>query len=288
MQPEPAIRILNISGGVQSTALLLLSAQGKIERVDYAVFADNGWESRKVHEALDRLEREVCVPAGIPLLRVVTGDMRADCLDPVRGFAPIPLHVRKADGSRTLGLRQCSGEYKKRPLLRVARNLLGASSRYGPVAGGRWAEMWVGISTDEAVRAGREHGRNYAKYRWPLLELGLSRDDCRGVNEAAGFLDVPKTSCIGCPFRTDEEWRALRDECPDEWADAVDFDARIRGLPGLRSDAFLHRSLVPLGVADIDASVREVELGRLVSRLVAAAGELTVGQCERLRAAVGG
>lgn len=59
-----------------------------------------------------------------------------------------------------------------------------------------------------------------------------------------------------CPFHGNRQWRELRDNYPDEWADAVDFDRAIRkggarGLP-LDGEAFLHRSRVPLSIAPID------------------------------------
>jgi hypothetical protein len=280
---KPTLRILNLSGGVQSTALAILATTGRTDPVDYAVYADHGWEPPEVHAQLDLLEREVLRPAGVPLYRIVTGDLRADCLAPGRGFAPIPLHIRTPSGVRSMGTRQCSGQYKTRPLLRVARNLLGADSRYGPVSGGRWAEMWLGISVDEAQRAERQRGRSYAVYRWPLLELGLSRQDCQEINERAGFR-APRTACIGCPFKSDEEWRRLRDEHPEQWADAVEFDEAIRGSSGLRGEAFLHRSLVPLRLVELDG---DPVVERAVRGVEAGAGGLTVGQVERLRRVVG-
>jgi hypothetical protein len=281
---HPTIRILNLSGGVQSTALAILAATGETDPIDYAVYADHGWEPPEVHTQLDLLERDLLGPAGVPLHRVTTGDLRADCLNPGRGFAPIPLHIRNPDGSRAMGTRQCSGQYKTRPLLRVARNLLGADSRYGPVSGGRWAEMWLGISTDERERAERQRGRAYAVYRWPLLELGLSREDCQRINAEAGFV-APRTACIGCPFKSDEEWRRLRDQHPDQWADAVEFDEAIRSASGLRGQAFLHRSLVPLRLADLDA---DPVVERAVRGVEAGAAALTSGQVDRLRRVVDG
>ena len=38
------LRILSLGAGVQSTALLLMSIRGEIDRRDCAIFADTGWE----------------------------------------------------------------------------------------------------------------------------------------------------------------------------------------------------------------------------------------------------
>lgn len=88
------LRILSLGAGVQSTALLILSARGLIPKLDFAIFADTGWEPREVYEHLDRLEREVAVPAGITILRVSTGNIREDALNVDKRVAMIPLFTR--------------------------------------------------------------------------------------------------------------------------------------------------------------------------------------------------
>jgi hypothetical protein len=70
--------------------------------------------------------------------------------------------------------------------------------------------------------------------------------------------DRHRRFAITCPFHTDHRWRDLRDNRPDEWADAVEFDRAIRhGNAGarngveLRGTAYLHRSCVPLDQVDL-------------------------------------
>jgi 3'-phosphoadenosine 5'-phosphosulfate sulfotransferase (PAPS reductase)/FAD synthetase len=96
---SPALRVLSLGAGVQSTTLLLLSAQRHLPRLDAAIFADTGWEPRAVYEHLDRIDREIAQPAGIPILRVSCGNIRDDALDPRRRFASMPLFVLNRDGS---------------------------------------------------------------------------------------------------------------------------------------------------------------------------------------------
>lgn len=76
--------------------MLALSAQGILPKVDYAIFADTGWEPRAVYSRLDRLEREIAESAGIPVLRVSSGKIRKDALDPDHRFASRPEQGRKA------------------------------------------------------------------------------------------------------------------------------------------------------------------------------------------------
>lgn len=51
------IRTLSLGAGVQSTTIYLLACEGVIPPFDAAIFADTGWEPRRVYEHLERLER---------------------------------------------------------------------------------------------------------------------------------------------------------------------------------------------------------------------------------------
>jgi len=106
----------------------------------------------------------------------------------------------------------------------------------------------------------------YTTKRYPLLELGMSRKDCQRWLDKRGWGHTTKSACIGCPLHGNKAWRNLRDNHPDQWADAIDFDRRIRkggarGLP-LNGEAFLHASRVPLNQAPIDRWSRR-EYGEL-------------------------
>jgi hypothetical protein len=257
-----APRIISLGAGVQSTALLMLAAEGVIPPVDAAIFADTGWEPRAVYEHLDRLEREIAQPAGIPIHRVSSGNIRDDALDPERRFATMPLYVRNLDGSRGMARRQCTDAYKLRPIKAKVRELLGYTHPT-PVPRGLRAEQLIGISVDEAHRAHPSDVR-YAENVWPLLGLKWTRERCAAYLRARGWGDTPKSACVGCPFHGNRAWRDMRDRRPAEWADAVAFDAAIRHGSAraiaqgqdLRGQAYLHRSRVPLDQAPIDHVTR--------------------------------
>ncbi|MGW5434950.1 hypothetical protein ACWET9_49155 [Streptomyces sp. NPDC004059] len=247
--------------------MLLLAAEGRLPKLDGAIFADTGWEPRAVYEHLDRLEREVAQPAGIPVYRVSVGNIRNDALDPEHRFASMPLFVKNPNGGDGMTRRQCTSEYKLKPIKAQARQLLGYPHPR-PVPRGLYAEQWVGISRDEFGRA-KDSGIQYLRSAWPLLYLdgaadgreGWTRDDCLRYLRANGWESTPKSACIGCPFHGNAQWRLLRDTClcghrrdqhvevsgrllcdvcayndprvcteftAPEWDDAVDFDRSIR------------------------------------------------------------
>jgi hypothetical protein len=269
MLPDPVatpIRALSLGAGVQSSALLIMSARGELPKLDYAAFADPGWERPETYAALDRLEDEIAKPAGIPIVRLSAGDIRGDLLDPASRFATMPLFIKNLNGTRGMLRRQCTSTYKVKILLAEARRRLGADvspdGRIGRVKRGRSLEQWVGISTDEFARA-KDSGVLYARNRFPLIELDLTREDCERYLAEHGFAAVSRSACVGCPYTSDKGWRALRDEHPQQWNEAVEFDRAIRNGSAranangvaLRGQAFLHPSLKPLDQAPIDPPV---------------------------------
>lgn len=220
------LRLLSLGAGVQSTALLLMACDGVVPRFDAAIFADTGWEPKNVYDHLRRLT-EHAAESGIPVHQVSAGNIRDDALDPEHRFASMPLFVRNPDGSDGMARRQCTSEYKLKPIKRKTRELLGYPHPT-PVPRGVYVETAIGISLDEIGRA-KDSDVRYMRNVFPLLDLKMTRTDCERYNRSRGWTTVAKSACIGCPFHGNRQWRDLRDGSPEEWADAVDFDHEIRG-----------------------------------------------------------
>jgi hypothetical protein len=94
---------------------------------------------------------------------------------------------------------------------------------------------------------------------------GWDRDDCKAWLEKAWPLPVPRSACLCCPYRSNDEWRLMRDESPDDFARAVKYDEEVRAASkvgnerrGLsRGVSYLHRSRVPLAMADLDEPLND-------------------------------
>ncbi|MFF3620017.1 hypothetical protein [Streptomyces sp. NPDC002467] len=424
MSDQPTIKAMSFGAGVQSITEALLIAEGKLEKPHAAIFSDTGWEPAGVYATLDRVEREIFQPLGIPLYRVSNGVIQDDILNPDKmraipaytasqpyevkvvdrwGLCPVKscgwrkLRQVKADSAegagemslfavetadlsdmdglfdlihliplgatlsevdaraaqwappsdieieegdledeyvaaskvaaalRRAGLRQvpgphdpcnstglvatashtetkrdygmlnrkCTQQYKLRPILEQVRLLLGAPigneilcrycngegkrvapwrakrgetvigdcsvceglgtiSRVGPPPAGAWAEQWIGFSTDEIGRVSNRGDTKYSRSRYPLLELDMSRAQCIEYLEARGWGNVTKSSCLGCPFKSNAEWRRLRDTDPQAWAEVVAFDKAYRHGAGMTQQRYLHASCLPLDEAPID------------------------------------
>ena len=120
----PTCRFLSLGAGVQSSATLVLAVRGRIPTFDAAVFADTGWEPSTVYRQLARLTR-IAERAGIPVLRVSNGHIRKDALDSAHRFASMPLFTLGPKGERGMARRQCTTEYKIRPIKAEVRRRLG-------------------------------------------------------------------------------------------------------------------------------------------------------------------
>ncbi|WP_431894649.1 hypothetical protein [Nonomuraea sp. bgisy101] len=292
----PTLRVLSLGAGVQSTTLLLLAAEGRLPTIDAAIFADTGWEPKTVYDHLDRIENEIARPAGIPILRVkatsnaqrITGDLRNDSLTE-GAFVRIPVFVKDRSGtSAAMVRRQCTEEYKVNPIKAEVRRLLGYPHPR-PVPSDTFAEQWIGISRDEFHRA-KDARVRYLRNAFPLLDLpgaadgriGWTRNDCLRYLRGSGWESTPKSACIGCPFHGNRQWRELRDNHPDEWADAVAFDRELRTVPlrGIKEQPYLHRSLLPLDEAPIDKVTRTEWKDRQLDLFEAIADDLEEGPAD--------
>ena len=263
----PALRILSLGAGAQSSCLALMADQGYegLEKPDCAIFADTGWEPPAVYEHLAWLENELT----FPVYRVRDGNIRDDILagrTPTgRNFISIPVHTVDEAGKPGIGKRQCTSEYKLKPIFRKVRELLGVP----PGKRSRkeqWAEIWIGITTDEAERA-KPSREEYLRNRHPFLEMGISRRqliDWFQRNHPGR--ELPRSACIGCPYRTDVEWKHLRDQDPASFEDAANVDWALRNMPDLKAisrvEMFLNSRRIPLREVDLENTPTQAELHR--------------------------
>lgn len=254
------LNIISLGAGVQSTTMLLMADRGMISpKPDAAIFADTQWEPIAVYEHLRWLRSpNVC---SIPIIVVSGGNLRADTLAAIgaggrigRRFATPPFFTRASDGIREAMLsRQCTDAYKIEPINRRLREMIGLKPRQRAPKEPR-VSLWIGISTDEFHRA-KPSRVPWIERRWPLIEMSMARHDCVNWLKRHGYPSAPKSACIGCPFHSDRQWRAMRTQSPLEFADAVEFDEAIRpGMRSTRGEVFLHRSLKPLRNAVLPAA----------------------------------
>lgn len=246
------LRAISFGAGVQSTTMLFMAAEGMIGPMpDVALFADTGDEPVEVYDHLKRIQARA-LP--FPVEIVSAGSIREQMLGWSAGVhkhanGRPPLFVKHANGKVGQTRRQCTQDWKIVPLERRVRELVGIK-RGSPGPATPVVEQWIGISTDEIGRL-KAARRRWLHNRHPLIEANMDRRACSDFLASRG-VKAPRSACRICTFRSDLEWRHLK-ESPDDFEAACEVDDSLRsGDFALRGAAYLHRSGVAL--RDVDFS----------------------------------
>jgi hypothetical protein len=254
--------ILNLGAGVQSTALFLMSIAGEVHKFDYAVFADTQEEPDDVYHHLEWLESL----GGPPILRCTAGRL-GDALDKgtdANGngrtdgghYISIPAFTKHPDGRMGAVQRQCTKDFKVVPIEQaIRRRVFGAAPGKG-IPKDSVCVQYMGLSYDEPKRVIRVTERFLSKpknwkVQFPLFEMQMTRGDCMAYLKERVPHEVPRSACVFCPFKKDDEWRRLRDHDPKGWSRAIEIDRVCRTGTGLDAQRFLHRQCVPLEQVDL-------------------------------------
>jgi hypothetical protein len=268
------IEVLNLGAGVQSSTVLLMSIHGELPKIDHAIFADTGWEPQAVYRWLHDFLMPNAEKAGIPIHVVSRGDIRQDHLTGMlsgrRGRAggvdgvenkgqrwgSMPFFVKNPDGSQGLIRRQCTREYKIAVIERhLKREILGYKPRQR-MPKECVVRRWYGISYDEMDRTRTVNADgNWVANWYPLVERRITRQACLLWMDQHGYPEPPRSACVACPFRSMEEWRRLKRQSPQEFADAVAFDKAMRKCGGMNGDVYVHRKMVSLDEVDLSTDI---------------------------------
>lgn len=238
-----SVRAFSFGGGVQSTAALVLASRGEINFRTF-LFSNVGDDSER--DETITFVRDVAMPyakgAGIELVE----------LSPTRSGSPITLlklledpdrrsiaiPARGSNGGPVVP-RSCTRDFKIRVVDRELRSR-GASKKNPAVVG-------LGISLDEYQRATNRDGDNHV-VEYPLLDLQLTREDCKRIIADAGLPVPPKSACWFCPFTRLAEWREMRERRPERFDRAVQLERTIgdKQVALGRSRVYLTRYKGPL------------------------------------------
>jgi hypothetical protein len=267
-------RILNLGAGVQSTTLYLMLLAGEIQPgIDWAIFADTGEEPKAVYDHLRWLQSL----GGPPIMVRTVGRLGDDLLQGRNStggrFASIPAFTAASEGARAgIVRRQCTKEYKIEVIERaIRREILGLEPGQRVPKHVSVVQLY-GISLDEGGRSirirERLEGRRWITPEFPLIDRLMTRGDCLTWLTAFGVPhEVQKSACVFCPFKSNAEWRRLRDTDPQGWVRACNIDnaLRVEGTVANRKldqKLYVHRSCVPLDRADLgDPDPRQYHLG---------------------------
>lgn len=252
-QQKVAMKVLSLGGGTQSTVLALMAASGYLSDMpDIAIFADTGWEPKKVYDNIEWLKS--ILP--FPVVTVSSGTSIRDDISKgvnARGtpWLSIPVYMSKKNGEQAgMNWRQCTTDYKITPILKKVREILGIRPR-SPVPQNVQIEMWLGITSDETERV-RTSPDAWIFNKYPLIDKDMTREDCIDwFNEKYPDRNLPRSACIGCPYHSRKGWADMLTNDPVSFEDAEEIDTKLRDTKGniasrFRNDLFLHSSRKPL------------------------------------------
>lgn len=241
-----SLTVISYGGGVQSTAMLVLAAQGKLGYdVDAALFANVGDDSE--HPETLSYFREVAAPFakanGVELRELynVSPDGKPRTLMNLLLTENTPSIPVRLEPVGMPANRSCTKHFKIQVIARYLK-ANGATST-------NKATVCIGISTDEISRA--DGGKAQPKYQhsvYPLIDLGLSRSDCQKVISDAGLPLPRKSACFFCPYTRTHQWEEMRRDEPHLFHKACQVEDTINAkrLAQGKPPAYLSRLQQPL------------------------------------------
>lgn len=131
--------------------------------------------------------------------------------------------IRSRYSSEKISVRQLSKEYNigKTQINDIINN------KYWTDDKDTFAVVAIGISTDEIQRIRRKQEEPHEIVVYPLIELGLDRDDCKQIIADAGLPVPPKSACFFCPFHGKDYWREMKSDRPDLWEQTVSLEKML-------------------------------------------------------------
>lgn len=248
-------RVFSFGGGVQSTAALVLAAQGKIDYPTF-LFCNVGADSENPETLayVEQCAKPYAAEHGIELIELhkVRRDGSNDTILSrlMRTKKSIPIPVRMSNGAP--GNRSCTVDFK----IAVVDKWLKENTQARNIAE-VVAIVGLGISFDERLRMRyplSDPETPWKERAYPLVDLRLDRVACISIIENAGLPVPPKSSCYFCPFHRLSVWQEMRHKQPELFRKAADLEEFInqRRAELGKDNVWLSGALKPLMQATTD------------------------------------
>lgn len=218
-------------GGVQSTAIAALIYTGKLPKPDHAWIVDVGYEKSKTFDYVQAVLTPKLREIGVMLHIIKTTDHVDNGLFDKQENCVLPLFAKGDDGIVRKYNTHCSGTWKQR----VAHQWLRSMDV-------KRCDTWIGISIDEKRRIKRSR-LQWNQNRYPLVEMGIRREDCIDLIARMGWPKPEHTSCYLCPNQSDFQWQDIKRHYQYDWSKALAAEEYIRSI---NSTLYLHRTCKPL------------------------------------------
>jgi hypothetical protein len=244
------LKVFSYGGGIQSTAALVLAAQGRIDYTTF-LFCNVGGDSENP-ETLAYVQQHAMPYAqahGLELIELQAtrfGEQETLYQRLTRSErASVGIPVRMS-GNGAPGMRACTKDFKIMVIARWLRQH-GATKDHP-------ASVALGISLDEFQRMRTDSGIAYEKLAYPLIDQRIDRQQCINIIRDAGLPVPPKSSCWFCPFHSLRTWQEMRQNQPVLFEQACQLEASInaRRIALGKYPVWFSRMLKPLAQVTTD------------------------------------
>lgn len=208
-------RIVNLSGGKDSTAMLLMLLERQYQ-VDYILFADTGKDFPQMRDHLTQLAEYIKTHyPDAPEITTIKAEKTFDYL--------MFNHIKQKGARRgeagygwaTMFARWCTAQLKTAVLNKFCNALHDNYIHY------------IGIAADEEKRL-KPHSRK----AYPLAEWGVTEADAlaycyeRGFDWGGLYQHFDRVSCWCCPLKNLRELKTLWKYYPELWSELRQMDER--------------------------------------------------------------
>lgn len=236
---------------MQSTGLLVLAAQGKIDAKTF-LFCNVGDDSENpdtityVHDVAMPYARE----HGLEIIELqkVRRNGETDTLyrHLMKPSKTIDIPVRMSNGAP--GNRSCTADFKIMVVDRWLREH-GAKIEHVQVA--------LGISMDEIQRMKPNMDTSTMEWKenvFPLIDLRMDRQGCIRIIRDAGLPVPPKSSCFFCPYHKLSAWQEMREKQPEQFWKAAEIEQKLneRRVSLGKDKVWLTSKRIPLAMITTD------------------------------------
>lgn len=187
--------VWSFGGGVQTTAIAILIAQGKLPKPDSIIMANTDGERQKVWKYIFDYTLPLLNSVG-STIHIAPHELATVDDYSYNGDLLVPVYTRNGKFST-----YCSGEWKRE----VVR-------RYAVSQGFSSYTSWLGISTDEIHRAKKSRIKQVT-IKFPLcLGYGvcMNRGECYTLVDKYGWPEPPTSACVWCPHWSDVQWHEMK------------------------------------------------------------------------------
>jgi 3'-phosphoadenosine 5'-phosphosulfate sulfotransferase (PAPS reductase)/FAD synthetase len=206
------MRFISFSGGVESTTMCIL--YGKDAK---GIWADTGSEHKKMYERIETVEKEIKkIHPDFEIIKVKGKTKHKG--EVYNNLEKLAIAYKYMPSGQQ---RWCTRIFKIEPI-----------DEYLKSQGE--CELMIGLNLDEQQSREGNWGLNEnVKYLYPLIEDGLTRDDCEEIlNEHGLHPNMPvymiRGGCRICFFKSQKEYKAMYHLNKPEYLEAMAFEEQIQ------------------------------------------------------------